>query len=143
MRLAALTGWLMTAGGTRAARARRVVLRVLPRTLLAAGTPPLRRGPWVRRPRVGPARGVGRVVPDVELRRGRRLDDVLGSGWALLVCSTEVPSLSPLPGGARPRVLHRGRCRTWARRCGTGGCWCARTGWSPPSARGSDGDQET
>lgn len=108
VRLAALTGWLMTAGGPRAARARRVVLRVLPRTLLAAGTPPLRRGPWVRRPRVGPARGVGRVVPDVELRRGRRLDDVLGSGWALLVCSTEVPSLSPLPGGARPRVLHRG-----------------------------------
>ena len=108
VRLAALTGWLMTAGGPRAARLRRSVLRVLPRTLLAAGTPPLRRGPWVRRPRLGPGHGVGRLVPDLPLRGGRRLDDVLGPGWALLVCSTEVPAVPPLPGGARPRVLHRG-----------------------------------
>ncbi|SDN79864.1 3-(3-hydroxy-phenyl)propionate hydroxylase [Klenkia soli] len=108
VRLAALTGWLMTAGGPRAARLRRLVLRLLPRTLLAAGSPPLRRGPWVRRPRLGPAHGVGRLVPDVPLKRGRRLDDVLGPGWALLVCSTEVPVVPPLPGGARPRVLHRG-----------------------------------
>jgi len=107
VRLAAFTGWLMTAGGPRAARVRRLVARVLPRTLLATGTPPLRRGPWVRRPRVGPARGVGRVLPDVPVRR-RRLHDLLGPGWAVLVCSTEPPVLPPLPAGARPRVLHRG-----------------------------------
>ncbi|SCX43677.1 3-(3-hydroxy-phenyl)propionate hydroxylase [Klenkia marina] len=107
VRLAAFTGWLMTAGGPRAARVRRLVARLLPRTLLAAGTPPLRRGPWVRRPRVGPAHGVGRLLPDVPVRR-RRLHDLLGPGWALLVCTTEVPALPALPGGARPRVLHRG-----------------------------------
>lgn len=107
VRLAAFTGWLMTAGGTRAARVRRVVARLLPPTLLAAGTPALRRGRWVRRPRVGPGHGVGRLLPDVPVRR-RRLHDLLGPGWALLVCSTEVPALPPLPAGARPRVLHRG-----------------------------------
>ncbi|SSC23406.1 FAD binding domain-containing protein, partial [Klenkia terrae] len=108
IRLAALTGWLMTAGGPRAARLRRPVARALPRTLLAAGTPALRRGPWVDRPRIGPSRGVGRLLPTAVLRGGRRLDDVLGPGWALLVCTTEVPDLPALPGGARPRVLHRG-----------------------------------
>ena len=108
IRLAALTGWLMTAGGPRAARVRRLVVRALPRTLLAAGTPALRRGQWVDRPRIGPSHGVGRLLPAAVLRGGRRIDDVLGPGWALLVCSTEVPDLPALPGGARPRVLHRG-----------------------------------
>ncbi len=108
IRLAALTGWLMTAGGPRAARLRRLVLRALPRTLLAGGTPALPRGAWVDRPRIGPAGGVGRLLPAAVLRSGRRLDDVLGPGWALLVCSTDVPAVPALPAGARPRVLHRG-----------------------------------
>ena len=109
IRLAALTGWLMTAGGPRAARLRRLVLRA--RAPHAAGR---------RHPGAAP-RALGRPAPDralprrwagccpaAVLRSGRRLDDVLGPGWALLVCSTEVPDVPALPGGVRPRVLHRG-----------------------------------
>ncbi|MCW2584118.1 MAG: Monooxygenase, FAD-binding, partial [Klenkia sp.] len=66
----------------------------------ASRTPPLPRGPLVRRPRLGPAGPVGVLLPQPTVD-GTRLDDLLGEGWALL---THGPHPT-LPAGVRPRVL--------------------------------------
>ncbi|QNG36680.1 FAD-dependent oxidoreductase [Geodermatophilaceae bacterium NBWT11] len=106
IRLAALLGWLMSAGGTRTAVLRRAVLTGLRRVpgvsarVLASRTPALPRGPLVRRPRWGPAGPVGVLLPQPTVG-GARLDDLLGGGWALLAHGP-APAL---PAGVRPRVL--------------------------------------
>ncbi|WP_255352991.1 bifunctional 3-(3-hydroxy-phenyl)propionate/3-hydroxycinnamic acid hydroxylase [Modestobacter sp. Leaf380] len=108
VRLAVLLGWLMTGGGDRTAVLRRLLLAVARRVpglssqVLASRTPALRRGPLVRRPRLGPAGPVGVLLPQPTLPDGRRLDDLLGEGWALLTRSGARPRL---PRGVRPRVL--------------------------------------
>lgn len=110
VRLALLVGWLMTGGGDRTAVLRRVLLGAARRVpglssqVLASRTPALRRGPLVRRPRWGPAGPVGVLLPQPTLPDGRRLDDVLGDGWALLTRSGAGPRL---PRGIVPRVLDR------------------------------------
>ena len=102
IRIALLLGRLMTGGGRRAATLRRAVLAVATRIPVVAAlgaetrTPPLPRGPLVRRRgRVG-RRLAGTLVPQPEVEAGGRrcrLDDVVG------------------PGPARLRLLGPGRVR--------------------------------
>ncbi|GAB4081009.1 bifunctional 3-(3-hydroxy-phenyl)propionate/3-hydroxycinnamic acid hydroxylase [Modestobacter muralis] len=105
VRLAVLLGRLMTGGGARAVWLRRVVLagvRRVPRLAAFASssrTPPLRPGPLVRRRRVAPGSPVGGLLPQPPVAGGRRLDDVLGPGWAVLTAG------GPVPAGWPGRVL--------------------------------------
>ncbi|MCV2490106.1 bifunctional 3-(3-hydroxy-phenyl)propionate/3-hydroxycinnamic acid hydroxylase [Geodermatophilus sp. YIM 151500] len=109
IRVAQLVGELMTGGGAAGAAVRRAVLAVLPRLpgiadfAVAGRTPPLRRGPLVeRRGRAG-RRLAGALVPQPMVRlddADRRLDDVLGTGWAVL----------SLLGDDRIAVRADGRC---------------------------------
>ena len=108
IRLAALLGWLMTAGGDRTAVARRLVLaglRVVPGVagrVLASRTPPLRRGRFVRRPRWAPAGPVGVLLPQPTTPDGIRSDELLGTGWTLLAPDGVGPRP---PRGVQPRVM--------------------------------------
>lgn len=103
IRVAVLLGRLMTGGGDRAALVRRAVLtgvRRLPRLAAfaaASRTPPLRRGPLVRRPLVAPASPVGSLVPQPPVEGAQRLDDLLGPGWAVLSSGGPVPDDWPGP----------------------------------------------
>lgn len=103
IRLAVLLGRLMTGGGDRAALVRRGALtavRRLPRLAAfaaASRTPPLRPGPLVRRPRFAPGSPVGGLLPQPPLPGGRRLDDVLGDGWAVLTTGGRLPGDWPGP----------------------------------------------
>jgi 3-(3-hydroxy-phenyl)propionate hydroxylase len=114
VRAAVLLGRLMTGGGRRSAVVRRIVLagvRRLPGVsdfALASRTPPLRPGRLVRRPRVVPRSPVGALVPQPPVRVDgveRRLDDVLGPGWAVLTSGAAAPTLPDAPD---PRVLQVG-----------------------------------
>ncbi|MCZ2827559.1 bifunctional 3-(3-hydroxy-phenyl)propionate/3-hydroxycinnamic acid hydroxylase [Modestobacter sp. VKM Ac-2986] len=97
IRLAVLLGRLMTGGGARASWVRRTVLagvRRVPRLAAFASssrTPPLRPGPLVRRRRVAPGSPVGGLLPQPPVAGGRRLDDLLGPGWAVLTAGGPVP----------------------------------------------------
>jgi 3-(3-hydroxy-phenyl)propionate hydroxylase len=103
VRLAVLLGRLMTGGGERAALVRRAALtgvRRVPRLAAFAAssrTPPLRPGPLVRRPRFAPGSPVGGLLPQPPVDGPGRLDDVLGSGWAVLTCGGPVPASWPGP----------------------------------------------
>ena len=100
IRVALLLGRLMTGGGRAAGVVRRGALAVVRRLPAAAGlatstrTPPLRRGPLVRRRRVAPRSPVGALVPQPTVAVdgvARRLDDVLGPGWAVLTPGGPIP----------------------------------------------------
>jgi 3-(3-hydroxy-phenyl)propionate hydroxylase len=114
VRLAVLLGRLMTGGGAGAAVVRRGALagvRRLPGVsdfALASRTPPLRPGRLVRRRRIAPGSPVGALVPQPTVRvdgGARRLDDVLGTGWAVLTAGGVPPVLPDAPD---PRVLRLG-----------------------------------
>jgi 3-(3-hydroxy-phenyl)propionate hydroxylase len=114
VRLAVLLGRLMTGGGTGAAVVRRAALagvRRLPGVsdfALASRTPSLRPGRLVRRRRVAPGSPVGALVPQPAVRVdgvARRLDDLLGGGWAVLTTGGPPPLLPDAPA---PRVLRLG-----------------------------------
>jgi 3-(3-hydroxy-phenyl)propionate hydroxylase len=97
IRLAVLLGRLMTGGGGGAAVARRAVLAGVRRTpalsafVSSSRTPPLRRGPLVRRPRFAPGSPVGGLLPQFPIAGPDRLDDVLGSDWSVLTAGGAVP----------------------------------------------------
>ena len=103
IRLAVLLGALMTGGGDRAALVRRGVLvavRRVPRLAAfasASRTPPLRPGPLVRRRRFALRSPVGSLLPQPQIDGPHRLDDVLGTGWAVLTGGGRVPSDWPGP----------------------------------------------
>jgi len=118
IRVALLLGRLMTGGGRGGAVLRRAVLagvRRWPAAAALAGssrTPPLRPGPLVRRRRGTPRSPVGSPVgllvpqPTVTVAgERRRLDDVLGRGWAVLTTGGPVP-LSFC--ARRPRIVRVG-----------------------------------
>ena len=81
VRKAVTAGWAMTGGQDRAAAVRRGALAVLCRVpgattaVLDRDLPPV--------PGLGRGRLVGRHVPQVDVG-GRRLDDLLGTGWSVL-----------------------------------------------------------
>ncbi|MGY1601410.1 bifunctional 3-(3-hydroxy-phenyl)propionate/3-hydroxycinnamic acid hydroxylase [Geodermatophilus sp. SYSU D00815] len=121
IRIAQLVGWLMTGGGHGAAAVRRVVLAVVRRLPLVGAfarssrTPPLRRGPLVRRPRFAVGSPVGALLPQptVAVDGGaRRLDDVLGDGWA--VVTDGGPVLAP-PTGEPASVVRVPELAGWLR----------------------------
>lgn len=114
IRVAVLLGGLMTGGGAAAAATRRLTLGVVRRTpgvsgfALASRTPPLRPGRLVRRRRFAPGSPVGALVPQPTVTVDgvpRRLDDVLGEGWAVLTAGAPPPAL---PDATSPRVLRVG-----------------------------------
>lgn len=95
IRLALGVGWAMTAGGEFGDRMRRLVvtrIRFVPglRNKLTEGrTPALRCSAFVRASR-SPRQLAGTLCPNPVLADGRRLDSVLGDGFALI--TTVVPS---------------------------------------------------
>jgi 3-(3-hydroxy-phenyl)propionate hydroxylase len=116
IRLAVATGWAMTGGRDRAAAIRGPAVRIgcrLPgatRLILSSTSPPLRPGPLVHRTHrrrvtgrdlagtLCPQPWVEALTPSGTWQR-RRLDDVLGPGFALLTTAT-TPTPSA-PGGGR------------------------------------------
>lgn len=129
IRIALVLGALMTRGGRGGELVRRGVLAAVRRApavaALAASsrTPPLRRGPLVRRPLLARGSPVGLPVPQPTVRVDgvpRRLDDVLGPGWAVLTTGDHRPRS---PAG-RVRVVRLGdgpgrvHCPELARRLG-------------------------
>ncbi|MGY1806512.1 bifunctional 3-(3-hydroxy-phenyl)propionate/3-hydroxycinnamic acid hydroxylase [Blastococcus sp. SYSU D00669] len=122
IRIAQLVGLLMTGGGRGAAAIRRAVLAVVRRLPLVGAfarssrTPPLRRGPLVRRPRVAVGSPVGGLLPQPLVTvdgAPRRLDDVLGDGWAV-VTADGGPVLEP-PTGEPARVVRVPELAAWLR----------------------------
>jgi len=119
VRLAVLLGRLMTGGGPRAAVARRGVLAAVQRVPALAAfaadsrTPPLRPGPLVRRSRTAPGSPVGRLLPQPTVAGGRRLDDVLGPGWAVLTAGGRVPPDWPGPVFRVGEDLHSPELVRW------------------------------
>jgi len=107
VRLAVLVGRLMTAGGPRSAPPRRLLLRVLPLVpglrarVLDSATPPRRSGPLAGRA------PVGRLLPQPRVR-GRRLDDLLGTGFAVLTRVPPDPALRDLARALRAPLLGLG-----------------------------------
>jgi 3-(3-hydroxy-phenyl)propionate hydroxylase len=100
IRLAKTAGWAMTGGQGRAAVVRRLALAALCRLpgaaerVLDTGTPALPRGALVARGRLA-----GTLVPQPLVRadgRERRLDDVLGEGFAVLTRTDPDPALAAL-----------------------------------------------
>ena len=87
IRLALGVGWAMTGGGNVGNAVRRVVLprlRFLPGLrdrVVDSTTPPLRRSALVAK---SGSRLTGRLCPNMPLPEGNRLDDVLGTGFALI-----------------------------------------------------------
>jgi 3-(3-hydroxy-phenyl)propionate hydroxylase len=108
IRVAVLLGRLMTGGGDRAALVRRAALTAVDRVPWLAAfasssrTPPLPPGPLVRRNRIAPGSPVGSLLPQPPIEGPRRLDDVLGTGWAVLTAGGRLPADWPGP------VLHVG-----------------------------------
>ena len=82
---------------------RRAVLtgvRRLPRLAAfaaASRTPPLRRGPLVRRPLLAPRSPVGALLPQPPVEGPGRLDDLLGRGWVVLTAGGSIPPDWPRP----------------------------------------------
>jgi 3-(3-hydroxy-phenyl)propionate hydroxylase len=126
IRLALGVGRAMTGGGRAGDAARRLVLprlRFLPglrRRIVDSTTPALHSSALVGNSRL-PRRLGGRLCPNPTLRDGRRLDDVLGTGFALITTvrptATDetalrrrgVVVLIPEPGDALATWLRRGR----------------------------------
>lgn len=125
IRLALGIGWAMTGGGGAGDVARRLVLprlRFIPglrRRIVDSSTPPLHRSALVRNSR----RLAGRLCPNPLLPDGRRLDDTLGAGFALITTARPtaadeaclrrrgVAVLIPQPGDDLAAWLRRGRSR--------------------------------
>lgn len=115
IRLALTVGRAMTGGQGPADALRRAAVRGVVRLpgaaarVLDTGSPPLVRGPLAQRPR-RPGLLPGTLVPQPEVMTGgglRRLDDVLGPGFAVLTAVAdleELPRLAALLGGPVVRV---------------------------------------
>jgi 3-(3-hydroxy-phenyl)propionate hydroxylase len=136
IRLAVTAGWAMTGGQGPAALVRRCALGALfrvpglPQVLIDRGSPPLVRGPLVRRPRTARRSLVGRLAPQPRVVRGGRavlLDELLGPGFAVVTVvapdadlerladrlDARVVRLDSLPGAGPLRDwLARGRAST-------------------------------
>ncbi|MBF6136965.1 bifunctional 3-(3-hydroxy-phenyl)propionate/3-hydroxycinnamic acid hydroxylase [Nocardia otitidiscaviarum] len=96
IRLAKLTGIMMTAGGRFGDRLRGLFaprLHLVPglaHMITSGESPPLRRGALVHAPR--PRRGLaGRLVPNPTLANGRRLDDLIAGRYAILTTVEPAP----------------------------------------------------
>ncbi len=139
IRLALGVGWAMTGGGRAGDAARRLVLprlRFIPglrRRIVDSTTPALHSSAFVSNSRL-PGRLGGRLCPNPLLSDGRRLDDVLGAGFALI---TTVRPTSTDEAALRRRgvvVLTPQRGDPWRRGCAGGTptpLWCAPTEPSP------------
>lgn len=95
IRLARLVGVLMTRGGRLGDAVRRAVVPLLAlspltrRQIADSTTPPLGRSGWVagrRRDRLA-----GHLCPNVDID-GRQLDEIVGTGWALVTAEAPAPS---------------------------------------------------
>lgn len=106
IRLALAVGRFMTAGGEAGSLLRRIVvprLGLIPgvrNRIVDSSTPALHRSSFVRR-RHGPRSLTGTLCPNPELPDGRRVDDVLGLGFALI-------TTAPLTPAQRRSVEQRG-----------------------------------
>jgi 3-(3-hydroxy-phenyl)propionate hydroxylase len=104
IRLALGVGWAMTGGGRVGDLARRAVLprlRLIPGLrdkLVDSTTPPLRASALVHKPR-RLRRLAGTLCPNPLLPNGRRLDDAIGTGFALIAAGD--------PGTAERELLRR------------------------------------
>jgi 2-polyprenyl-6-methoxyphenol hydroxylase-like FAD-dependent oxidoreductase len=104
IRLALGVGWAMTGGGRVGDVARRAVLprlRLIPGLrdkMVDSTTPPLRASALVHKPR-RPRRLAGTLCPNPLLPNGQRLDDVLGTDFALITTGG--------PGAAERELLRR------------------------------------
>ena len=102
IRMARWMGWAMTAGGEAGNLIRRVIvprMHLIPglRTkILDSTTPALRRSALIARTRLG-----GRLCPNAQVAQGRRLDDVIGHGFALV-------TLEPLEPRRDDELARRG-----------------------------------
>jgi 3-(3-hydroxy-phenyl)propionate hydroxylase len=126
IRLAVVAGWAMTGGQDRAATLRRVLLNGFcrlpgatgmildrPGPPLSAGPLVLRTRPWDRLERFARQRHrfrdpAGGLVPQPWVLTGgilQRLDDVLGTGFALITDGPADPELAALAARLRARVL--------------------------------------
>ena len=126
IRLALGVGWAMTGGGRAGDAARRLVLRHmrfipgLRRRIVDSTTPALHSSALVSNSPL-PRRLGGRLCPNPLLRDGRRLDDVLGTGFALITMVRPTAAdeaslrrrgvvvLIPQSGDALATWLRRGR----------------------------------
>lgn len=101
--LALMVGRAMTSGGRAGDLLRGIVvprLQLLPgfrKKVLDSETPALSRGPLVQ----GPGRLAGKLCPNPRTQDGRRLDAVLGDGWAVI-------SIESLPSSAAELAAQRG-----------------------------------
>jgi 3-(3-hydroxy-phenyl)propionate hydroxylase len=126
IRLALGVGWAMTGGGRVGDAARRAVLprlRLIPGLrdkVIDSSTPALRRSALIVKPR-RPRRLAGTLCPNPLLPNGERLDDVIGTGFALITTTEPgagdraplerrgVVVVAAEPGGALEAWLRRGR----------------------------------
>lgn len=125
IRLALSVGWAMTGGGRVGDAARRLVLprlRFIPgmrRRIVDSTTPALHSTALAGKSRL-PGRLGGRLCPNPLQRDGRRLDDVLGAGFALITMIRPTAAdeaalrrrgvvvLTPQPGDVLATWLRRG-----------------------------------
>ena len=125
IRLALGVGWAMTGGGRMGDAARRLVLprlRFIPgmrRRIVDSTTPALHSTALAGKSHL-PRRLGGRLCPNPLLRDGRRLDDVLGAGFALITMVRPTAAdeaalrrrgvvvLTPQPGDVLATWLRRG-----------------------------------
>jgi 3-(3-hydroxy-phenyl)propionate hydroxylase len=125
IRLALGVGWAMTGGGRMGSAARRLVLprlRLIPglrEKVIDSTTPALRASALVFKSR-RPHQLAGTLCPNPLLPNGRRLDDVIGTGFALITTSQPgagdqallrrhgVAVVAAEPGGALETWLRRG-----------------------------------
>jgi len=111
VRMAILIGWMMTGGSARTAALRRATLRTVTRLpgaerkALTIAWPAFRPGALV----AAGNRAAGRITAQPRLRDGRLLDEVLGSGFAIIYrgparrCLTELGATT-LDAGADPAL---------------------------------------
>lgn len=132
IRIAVLVGWAMTGGQDRAAAVRRAVIAAVVRvpgatSALGSAPPRLTPGLLVRRDRrrVGSRDLAGGLVPQPDVVAGggrRRLDDVLGPGFAVLSGGAAGPELAATAGRLGAPLLqlgvdlHDDRLAEWLRR---------------------------